>query len=120
MQRVTFVRPGLLEWWEVPEPKLENPSDAIVRPIAATTCDVDLYTTQGRTPFSQAGPYPFGHEFVIAFFAEQKGAGVTGGLDCLALAPEAAMGSTSAQFTVNVMYVTGRVTGAAVQGGTAT
>ena len=64
MQRVTFVRPGLLEWWEVPEPKLENPSDAIVRPIAATTCDVDLYTTQGRTPFSQAGPYPFGHEFV--------------------------------------------------------
>src|SRR5215469_5180562 len=35
-------------------------------------------------------------------------------------APEAGMGSKSAQFTVNAMYVTGQITGASVHGDTAT
>jgi len=45
---------------------------------------------------------------------------VTGAFECLALAPEAATGPTSAQFTVNAMYVTGQITGAVVDGGAAT
>ena len=56
----------------------------------------------------------------LGFHAEQTRAGVTGTFQCLALAPEAATGSNSGQFTVNAMYVTAQVTGATVQGNTAT
>src|ERR1700730_4842068 len=51
----------------------------------------------------------------IAFHAERSGAGVTGEFECLALAPEPASGPGSGQFTVNAMYVAGKVTGASVQ-----
>ena len=53
----------------------------------------------------------------IAFHAETSGGSVTGAFECLARAPGAA---TSAQFTVNAMYVTGQITGAVVNGDTAT
>jgi hypothetical protein len=56
----------------------------------------------------------------IAFHAEKQGGMVTGAFECLALLPEAATGPTSAQFTVNAMYVTGQIMGAAVNGDTAT
>jgi hypothetical protein len=53
----------------------------------------------------------------IAFNAARDSNGVSGSFECLAKAPA---GSTSAQFTVNAMYVTGQVTGATVSGDTAT
>jgi hypothetical protein len=56
----------------------------------------------------------------VAFHAETTGGHVTGSFDCLALAPEANTGSKSGQFTVNVMYVNGQITGATVNGNTAT
>ena len=56
----------------------------------------------------------------LAFHAERVGGVVTGTFDCLALAPEAATGKSSGQFTVNAMYVIGRITGATVSGDTAT
>jgi hypothetical protein len=56
----------------------------------------------------------------VAFHAEKTGGSVTGSFECLALAPEAGTGPTSAQFTVNAMYVTGQITGATVHGDTAT
>ena len=57
----------------------------------------------------------------IAFHAERSGAGVTGELDCLALAPPPpGTGPGDGQFTENAMYVAGKVTGASVQGDTAT
>ena len=56
----------------------------------------------------------------IAFHAEKSGNIVTGAFECLARAPVGATGPTSAQFTVNAMYVTGHVTGATVNGDTAT
>ena len=56
----------------------------------------------------------------LAFHAEKSGNTITGGLECLARAPAVATGPTSAQFTVNVMYVTGHITGAVVNGDTAT
>ena len=56
----------------------------------------------------------------IAFHAQRTGRTVTGGFECMARAPEAATGSGSAQFTVNVMYVTGEVNGASVNGDQAT
>ncbi len=56
----------------------------------------------------------------IAFHAEKEGGTVTGGFECLALAPEANAGPGSGQFTVNAMYVTGQITGAVLKGDTAT
>jgi hypothetical protein len=56
----------------------------------------------------------------IGFHAERTGHVVTGGFECLARAPGAATGTGSAQFTVNVMYVTGHVNGAIVNGDEAT
>src|SRR6201981_32581 len=56
----------------------------------------------------------------IAFHATKSGNSVTGSFECLAEAPEAGTGSKSARFTVNAMYVTGQITGASVQGNTAT
>lgn len=56
----------------------------------------------------------------IAFHAEKSGGHVTGSFDCLALAPEANTDSNSGQFTVNVMYVAGQITGATVNGDAAT
>jgi hypothetical protein len=56
----------------------------------------------------------------IAFHAERSGGGVTGEFECLALAPKQASGPGSGQFTVNAMYVAGKVTGASIHEDTAT
>ena len=56
----------------------------------------------------------------VAFHAENTGEGITGEFDCLAFAPEAKTGPQSGQLTVNAMYVAGKITGASVQGDTAT
>jgi len=56
----------------------------------------------------------------LAFHAEEDGGVVTGDFECFARVPENGTGSGSAAFTVNAMYVTGRITGAVVNGGTAT
>ena len=56
----------------------------------------------------------------LAFHAEEDGGAVTGDFECFARAPETATGSGSAAFTVNAMYVTGRITGAVVNGDAAT
>ena len=56
----------------------------------------------------------------LAFHAERSGGGVTGEFECLALAADQTTGSGSGQFTVNAMYVVGKVTGASVQGDAAT
>ncbi len=56
----------------------------------------------------------------IAFHAERTGGAVTGSFECLALTPEAGTGSNSALFTKNAMYVAGQITGATVNGDTAT
>ena len=80
---------------------------------------------QGGTGAGIVGSYPPYTPVLtkLGFHAESNNGVVTGSLDCLALAPESVGGvftSQSADFTVNVMYVTGAVTGAAVNGNTAT
>ena len=52
----------------------------------------------------------------VAFHVELIGGGVIGGFECLALAPADTKGSRSGDFTQNVMYVTGSVSAASVQG----
>jgi alcohol dehydrogenase len=62
MRQLTFIRPRVLEWHEAPEPKLEGPRQAVVEPVATTTCDLDRSIIKGRAPYG--GPIALGHEFV--------------------------------------------------------
>jgi threonine dehydrogenase-like Zn-dependent dehydrogenase len=85
MRQLTYVKKGVLEWRDVKAPKLEAPTDAIVRPFVASRCDGDsvflfhdysrplslgaalhvidphVYAL-GERPFQ--GPFPYGHECV--------------------------------------------------------
>ena len=62
MRELTFVEPGRLEWREAEEPRLQGNGEAIVRPIAVATCDLDAMVIAGRVPYE--GPFAFGHECV--------------------------------------------------------
>jgi threonine dehydrogenase-like Zn-dependent dehydrogenase len=62
MRQLTFTRPGELRWEEVAEPVLSGQGDALVRPVAVATCDLDSALMAGQAPLP--GPFAFGHEFV--------------------------------------------------------
>lgn len=64
MRSLMFVKPGELRFDEVDEPVLVDPTDALVRPIASTTCDLDHHVIADKTPFSPFGPFALGHECV--------------------------------------------------------
>lgn len=95
----------------------------VPRLVAGSLPDAAIIAEGGGTTIIQGGTAAPGFVPVLTklgFHAEQTGAGVTGGFECLALAPEAPTGPHSGQFTVNAMYVTGHVSGATVEGDTAT
>jgi threonine dehydrogenase-like Zn-dependent dehydrogenase len=86
MRELQLIRSGRLEWREVPPPRLEQPTDAIVRPFIAARCDGDTVPIHrpvsralqlgmavgaidpvvgcicGTVPFK--GPFAIGHECV--------------------------------------------------------
>jgi len=62
MRRVEYIRPGHLEWREVTSARLQADTDALVRPFAVATCDLDRAIVRGQTPAT--GPFAFGHEGV--------------------------------------------------------
>ncbi len=62
MRRLLFIEPGRLEWEGAPEPELQGQGEAIVRPIAASNCDLDTAIVRGDAPLP--GPFAIGHEFV--------------------------------------------------------
>jgi threonine dehydrogenase-like Zn-dependent dehydrogenase len=62
IQSLVFVEKGKLEWRERPRPQIVGPEQAVVRPIASSTCDLDHLILAGRTPFS--GPFAICHECV--------------------------------------------------------
>ncbi len=41
MKQLTYLKKNTLQWWDVPEPELQLPTDVIVRPLAAARCDAD-------------------------------------------------------------------------------
>jgi threonine dehydrogenase-like Zn-dependent dehydrogenase len=51
-----------VEWWEVPDARLEEPRDALVRPLAVAACDLDARIIRGEAPIP--GPVALGHELV--------------------------------------------------------
>ena len=60
MRQLTFVEPRTFEWREVDAPRIEASVQAVVRPLAVTRCDLDLYIATGLFPME--GPFAFGHE----------------------------------------------------------
>jgi threonine dehydrogenase-like Zn-dependent dehydrogenase len=71
MRELLFLEPHMLAWREAAEPILHEPTDAIVRPIAATTCDLDGMIIRGEAPF--AGPFAIGHECIAEVMAVGDG-----------------------------------------------
>jgi threonine dehydrogenase-like Zn-dependent dehydrogenase len=62
MRELTYVERRRVEWRDVPDPVLRDDGDAIVAPVAATTCDVDGEILAGRAPMPP--PFAIGHECV--------------------------------------------------------
>jgi alcohol dehydrogenase len=60
MRQLTFVERGRFEWRDVARPRIEGAGQALVRPLAVTRCDLDLYIATGVFPMP--GPFAFGHE----------------------------------------------------------
>lgn len=62
MRELTYVAKRTVEWREAPDPVIESDQQAIVAPVASTTCDVDsaILAGYGFIP----PPYPIGHECV--------------------------------------------------------
>jgi alcohol dehydrogenase len=51
-----------VEWWDVPEPELQEGRDALVKPVAVAACDLDARIVSGQAPLP--GPVALGHELV--------------------------------------------------------
>jgi threonine dehydrogenase-like Zn-dependent dehydrogenase len=75
MQALYYDGAGGLEWCDDPAPAIESPSDALVRPIAVSTCDLDQAIIHGAVPGSEQ-PFALGHEGVGEVI--EVGSAVTG------------------------------------------
>jgi len=62
MRQLVMIEPGRIEWDEVEEPDLQGAGEALVRPIAVATCDLDGPIVTGEAPIP--GPIALGHECV--------------------------------------------------------
>jgi alcohol dehydrogenase len=62
MRSLVLEEARLLRWHEVPAPERQFEREAIVRPLAVATCDLDWPTIFGLTPFPL--PIQLGHECV--------------------------------------------------------
>jgi alcohol dehydrogenase len=62
VRELLFIEPGRLEWDEAADPVLRGDREAIVAPVAASTCDLDQLIIRGEAPFR--GPFAIGHECV--------------------------------------------------------
>ncbi|TQE32541.1 zinc-dependent alcohol dehydrogenase [Streptomyces ipomoeae] len=62
MRELTYVARDTVEWREAPDPKLQSDQEAIVAPVAATSCDVDTAILAGHGFLDP--PFALGHECV--------------------------------------------------------
>ena len=62
MHELTFTGKDSVEWRAADDPKLEGDGEAIVRPLAVATCDLDAAVIAGRVPIPP--PFPIGHECI--------------------------------------------------------
>src|SRR3954451_14006833 len=75
MKAVVFHGIGDIRLEDAPEPKIEQPTDAIVRLTASAICGTDLHMVRGTMPGMEAGTI-LGHEGVGVI--EEVGSSVTG------------------------------------------
>src|SRR5882757_10039669 len=61
MKGTVLYAPGDVRFEERPEPKIINPTDAIVRTSVTCVCGSDLWPYRGANPITQ--PTPMGHEY---------------------------------------------------------
>ncbi|MER5753279.1 alcohol dehydrogenase catalytic domain-containing protein [Streptomyces sp. NPDC002088] len=62
MRELTYVGRHAVEWREAPDPELRSGQEAIVAPVAATSCDVDSAILAGHGFIDP--PFALGHECV--------------------------------------------------------
>lgn len=62
MRHAVFVKPGLVEWREAPDPRLQSDLEALVRPIVVGRCDLDVAFVRGLMPMASGSP--LGHEII--------------------------------------------------------
>jgi threonine dehydrogenase-like Zn-dependent dehydrogenase len=62
VQALTFEGPGRVELKDVPEPQIEQPTDALVRITMSAICGTDVHIFEGRIPVPTGAV--LGHEFV--------------------------------------------------------
>ncbi|RRR78630.1 zinc-binding dehydrogenase, partial [Streptomyces sp. RP5T] len=62
MRELTYIAHRTVEWREAPDPKLRSDGEAIVAPVAATSCDVDSAILAGHGFLDP--PFALGHECV--------------------------------------------------------
>jgi threonine dehydrogenase-like Zn-dependent dehydrogenase len=62
MRALTYTGPSTLEWRETAAPRVAGDGEAVVRPLAVATCDLDAMIVRGRSPFP--APFVLGHEGV--------------------------------------------------------
>src|ERR1043166_1677232 len=63
MKALVYHGPGMRSWDEVPDPAIQQPTDAVVRIDSATICGTDLHILNGDVPEVQPGTI-LGHEAV--------------------------------------------------------
>lgn len=63
MKGLVFVKQGVTEWRDIPEPVIKSPYDAIVRPAAVLPCTSDVHAIATGTLKGQIGQV-LGHEAV--------------------------------------------------------
>ncbi|MFY9927630.1 MAG: zinc-dependent alcohol dehydrogenase family protein [Streptosporangiaceae bacterium] len=73
MRGAVIHAPGDVRFEDRTDPKLEQPTDAIIRMSATCVCGSDLWDYRGINPMTQ--PTPMGHEYVG--IVEETGTGVT-------------------------------------------
>ena len=63
MRALVYQGPNSISWQEVPDPRIQKPTDAIVRIATTTICGTDLHILKGDVPAVQPGRI-LGHEGV--------------------------------------------------------
>jgi threonine dehydrogenase-like Zn-dependent dehydrogenase len=73
VRQLTLIEPRRLEWSDVEAPERRDDRDALVRPLAVATCDLDAAIIAGRTPWQP--PVAVGHECVAEVVEPAPGGG---------------------------------------------
>lgn len=62
MRQLTCTAPGVVEWLDVPEPTLLEPTDVLVRPVAVARCEIDPFLVLAGP--TRGASFALGHEAV--------------------------------------------------------